>query len=65
VADSAALGDARPTAQAVQVKRELTAAIDAQLAKLRGIWDTDLARLNQLARDQGVAAVVVPPPQLK
>ena len=65
VADSAATGDYRPTAQAVQVKRELTAAIDAQLAKLREIWDTDLARFNQLARDKGVAAVVVPPAQLK
>jgi hypothetical protein len=65
VADSASLGDSRPTAQAVQVKRELTAAIDAQLAKLRGIWDTDLARFNQLAREKGVAAVIVPPAQLK
>ncbi|MFL6236741.1 MAG: glycosyl hydrolase [Thermoanaerobaculia bacterium] len=65
VASSAALGDYRPTAQAVQVKTELTAAIDAQLAKLRGIWDADLARFNQLARDKGVAAVVVPPAQLK
>ncbi|HEY4573038.1 MAG TPA: hypothetical protein VIJ26_03725, partial [Thermoanaerobaculia bacterium] len=65
VADSAALGDSRPTAQAVQVKAELTAAIDAQLATLRGIWDADLVRFNQLARDKGVAAVVVPPAQLK
>jgi len=65
VASSAAIGDARPTAQAVQVKAELTAAIDAELAKLRGIWDADLVRFNQLARDKGVAAVVVPPAQLK
>jgi hypothetical protein len=65
VATSAALGDHRPTAQAVQVKRELTAAIDAELAKLRDIWDADLARFNQLARDKGVAAIVVPPAQLK
>ncbi len=65
VAFSAALGDYRPTAQAVQVKAELTAAIDAQLAKLRGIWDTDLARFNQLAREKGVAAVIVPPAKLK
>ncbi len=65
VAASASLGDYRPTAQAVQVKRELTAAIDAQLAKLRGIWDTDLAHFNQLAREKGVAAVIVPPAQLK
>jgi photosystem II stability/assembly factor-like uncharacterized protein len=65
VANSASLGDYRPTAQAVQVRNELTAAIDAQLAKLRGVWDTDLARFNQLARDKGVAAVIVPPAQLK
>jgi photosystem II stability/assembly factor-like uncharacterized protein len=65
VASSASLGDYRPTAQAVQVKAELTAAIDAQLAKLRGIWDADLARFNQLAREKGVAAVIVPPSRLK
>jgi photosystem II stability/assembly factor-like uncharacterized protein len=65
VAFSAGLGDYRPTAQAVQVKAELTAAIDAQLARLRGIWDADLARFNQLARDKGVAAVIVPPARLK
>jgi len=65
VASSASLGDARPTAQALQVRNDLTAAIDAQLAKLRGIWDTDLAAFNQLAREKGVAAVIVPPAQLK
>ena len=65
VAFSAALGDYRPTAQAVQVKAQLTAAIDAQLARLRGVWDADLARFNQLARDKGVAAVIVPPARLK
>jgi hypothetical protein len=65
VASSASIGDYRPTAQAVQVKAELTAAIDAQLAKLRGIWDADLAKFNQLAREKGVAAVIVPPTRLK
>jgi photosystem II stability/assembly factor-like uncharacterized protein len=65
VASSAATGDYRPTAQAVQVKGELTAAIDAQLARLRAVWDADLARFNQLAREKGVAAVIVPPAQLK
>ena len=65
VASSAALGDYRPTAQAVQVKTELTAAIDDQLGKLRAIWETDLARFNQLVRDKGVAAVIVPPARLK
>jgi photosystem II stability/assembly factor-like uncharacterized protein len=65
VASSAAIGDYRPTAQAVQVRAELTAAIDAQLARLRAIWETDLAHYNQLAREKGVAAVIVPPAQLK
>jgi photosystem II stability/assembly factor-like uncharacterized protein len=65
VAFSAALGDYRPTAQAVQVRNELTAAVDVQLAKLRGLWDADLARFNQLAREKGVAAVIVPPARLK
>ncbi len=65
VAGSVALGDYRPTAQAVQVKTELTAAIDAELAKLRAIWDGDLARFNALAQEKGVPAVIVPPARLK
>ncbi len=65
VASSAALGDYRPTAQAVQAKEQLTAAIDAQLARLRALWDGDLVRFNQLAREKGVAAVILPPVQLK
>lgn len=65
VAGSASLGDYRPTAQHVQVKKDLTAAIDAELAKLKGIWDTDLARFNELAREKGVPAVIVPPARLK
>jgi photosystem II stability/assembly factor-like uncharacterized protein len=65
VASSAAIGDYRPTAQAVQAKEQLTAAIDAQLARLRALWDGDLARFNQLAREKGVAAVIAPPVQLK
>ncbi|HEV2853414.1 MAG TPA: glycosyl hydrolase [Thermoanaerobaculia bacterium] len=65
VAGSASLGDYRPTAQAVQVKNELTAQIDAQLAKLKGIWDADLAAFNNLAREKGVPAVIVPPSRLK
>ncbi len=65
VADSASLGDNRPTAQAVAVKNQVTASIDAQLAKLRTIWDTDLARLNGLAKEKSVSAVILPPPRLK
>jgi photosystem II stability/assembly factor-like uncharacterized protein len=65
VAGSVALGDNRPSAQALQVKSELTAAIDAELAKLRAIWDGDLVRFNDLSREKGVAAVIVPPARLK
>jgi photosystem II stability/assembly factor-like uncharacterized protein len=65
LAGSVSIGDYRPTAQAVQIKQDLTAQIDAQLAKLREIWSTDLARFNELAREKGVAAVIVPEPRLK
>ncbi|MDP9120468.1 MAG: glycosyl hydrolase, partial [Acidobacteriota bacterium] len=65
VANSAALGDSRPTAQAVAVQEELTAAIDAQLAKLRQIWEQDLPAFDELARQEGVTAVLPPLPQLK
>ena len=65
VASSSSFGDDRPTDQAVRVKNELTAAIDAQLAKLRAVWDGDLVRFNQLAREKGVATVILPPARLK
>lgn len=65
VATSASAGDYRPTDQHVAVKNRLTAAIDAELAKLRGIWDKDLSAFNELARTKGVAAVIVPAPRLK
>jgi photosystem II stability/assembly factor-like uncharacterized protein len=65
VASSVSLGDARPTDQAVQVKDQLVAAIDAQLAKLDAIWQTDLPAFNEQMRAAGVAAVIVPPSRLK
>lgn len=65
VASSVAVGDYRPTAQALQVKSDLTKAIDAELGKLRAIWEGDLARFNELAREKGVPAVIVPPARLK
>jgi photosystem II stability/assembly factor-like uncharacterized protein len=65
VAASAATGDFRPTAQAVQVRDELVAAIDAQLARLDEIWRTDLPELNRLAGGEGITAVIVPVPRLK
>ena len=65
VASSASLGDYRPSAQAVAVKTELMAAIDAQLARLRQIWETDLVRFNDLAKEKSVPAVILPPARLK
>lgn len=62
---SASLGATRPTDQAVQVKNELTAAIDAQLAQLTAVWETDLPRFNELAKEKGVTAVILPPARLK
>ena len=58
-------GDARPTDQALQVKEELTRAIDAELAALAQLFASDLPALNELARTEGVAAVILPPSRLK
>jgi hypothetical protein len=57
VGDSAAGGAFTPTAQHIAVRDELVAKIDAELAKLKAIWDTDLPSFNKLVRDQNVPAV--------
>lgn len=49
VADSAATGSWAPTAQQIAVRDELVPQIDAQLAKLKAIWETDLPAFNKLA----------------
>jgi photosystem II stability/assembly factor-like uncharacterized protein len=49
VGDSAATGFYAPTAQQIAVRDELMTQIDAQLAKLKAIWDTDLPAFNKLA----------------
>ncbi|WP_457652102.1 WD40/YVTN/BNR-like repeat-containing protein [Rhodocaloribacter sp.] len=59
VASTASVGDYRPTDQAVAVKNELTAAIDAELAKLRTILETDLPAFNDLVREKAIPAVIV------
>ncbi|MFQ5614372.1 MAG: glycosyl hydrolase [Anaerolineae bacterium] len=55
VVDSA---DAAPTTQARAVYEEVAAEIDAQLAALDGVFDTDLVALNDLIRQAGVPAIV-------
>ncbi|RMF62450.1 MAG: glycosyl hydrolase, partial [Calditrichaeota bacterium] len=52
-------GDFRPTAQAIAVRDELTAQIDAELAKLHDIVATELPAFNRLVHDSGVPAVVI------
>ena len=49
-----AIGDAAPTSQALAVKRELSAAIEVQLAALETIWRDDVPALNQRITDAGV-----------
>ncbi|HSL85283.1 MAG TPA: glycosyl hydrolase, partial [Thermoanaerobaculia bacterium] len=55
----AGIGDHRPTDQMLEVRDELVAAIDAELAKLRTVWEEDLAEVNRLAAEAGVAAVLL------
>ena len=57
VAESASAGDFPPTAQQRAVYAELVAQIDAELAKLRTVWETDLPALNALVKQSEVAAV--------
>ena len=44
----------------IEVRDELVAAIDTQLADLRTLWEGDLAEVNRLAAEAGVAAVMLP-----
>jgi photosystem II stability/assembly factor-like uncharacterized protein len=65
VAEEASIGYYRPTAQAIAVRDQLVAAIDAQLAKLDDVLAHDLPGFNQLAAGAGVQAVIPPRPQIK
>lgn len=53
-----AIGDAAPTAQALAVKAELSAAMVAQLEALEAIWKDDVPALNQRIQDAGVEMLV-------
>jgi uncharacterized coiled-coil protein SlyX len=55
------IGDFRPTDPMIEVRDELVAAIDAELAELRTLWEGDLAEVNRLAAEAGVAAIMLPP----
>jgi hypothetical protein len=55
------MGDNRPTEQAERVREELTAQIDVELKRLRGILDEDLARFNDLLARWKVPSVIATP----
>jgi photosystem II stability/assembly factor-like uncharacterized protein len=57
VAESAATGDFPPTAQQRAVYAELVTQIDAELAKLKAVWATDLPALNQLVKTSEVPPI--------
>jgi hypothetical protein len=54
-----ASADGAPTASSYAVYEDLSGRIDAQLATLRKVMDSDLAAFNQLVRDKSVPAVVI------
>ena len=57
VADSAAAGDFAPTAQQRAVYAQLVQQIDAELAKLKEVWEKDLPAFNALVKASEVPAV--------
>jgi hypothetical protein len=57
VGDSAGAGAFAPTAQQIAVRDALMTQIDAELAKLKAVFDNDLPAFNKLIRDQNVPAI--------
>ena len=59
VTETAASGDFAPTEQARTVRAELFAQIDAELKKLKNVWEQDLSRLNATLKQLDTPAIVV------
>ena len=57
VAESAASGDYAPTAQQRAVYAQLVEKIDAELAKLKEVWEKDLPALNAMVKASEVPAI--------
>ncbi|MEE4298208.1 MAG: hypothetical protein V2J24_02100 [Pseudomonadales bacterium] len=55
-----AAGDAAPTAQALAVKAELSAAIEAELEDLAALWRDELPTLERLVAEQGLSLLELP-----
>ena len=59
VASVAARGDFKPTAQAVEVRDELTRNINIELSTHNSLMDNELPAFNKLVRDLAIPAVVI------
>lgn len=55
----AAVGDSRPTTQALQVKSELSYAIESQLEALQLVWDERVPGLNNQVKDRGMDMISI------
>ena len=51
------VGDAAPTAQAIQVKEEVSAAIVAELDALETIWREDVPAINRRFEAAGISVI--------
>ena len=60
LAGTVATGNYRPTDQAVEVRRDLTNRIDAELVKLEGLLGKAVPQLNQAMQDARVPAILIP-----
>ncbi len=59
VTETAATGDFAPSAQAKTVRAELFKAIDAELQKLKTLWEKDLSELNATLKQLETPAILV------
>jgi hypothetical protein len=56
---TAAVGDARPTAGAIAVKNELSAAIESELGQLDSVWNENVPALNSRIQSMGIDLVTI------
>ena len=62
LASTVASADAAPTAQSYEVYRDLSARIDAEMAKLERVMNEDVPAFNRLVREKEVPAIRLPTP---
>lgn len=55
----ASSGDYKPTASAIEFKKEVTALIDAELNKLKEVFETEIPAFNKMVKEKEVDAVIL------